>query len=111
MTTAIKAHQSTPELDRIYTDALWYCDKHGIESEDGFRQVMRVMAHGAFRNAIEPFLKMKAQIAALHIPRYALHADGKFESVPQELSPEEKKLWGQLNELIANEATRYGQSE
>ncbi|MDQ0571466.1 hypothetical protein QFZ42_003300 [Variovorax paradoxus] len=107
MTTAIKVSQFTPELDRIYSDARWHCDKYGVESEAGFRQVMGVMAHKAFRNAIEPFLKMKCQITALHIPRYVLHADGKFESLPQELSPEEKKLWDQLDEMIANEASRY----
>lgn len=107
MTTAIKARQFTPELDRIYTDARWYCDKHRVESEDGFRQVMGWLAHKAFRDAIEPLLKMKCQITALHIPQYVLHADGKFESIPQEFSPEEQKLWDQLDEMIANEAKRY----
>lgn len=107
MTTAIKASQYTPELQQIYFDARRHCDKYGVEDEEGLRQVMGAMAHKAFLSAIEPFLKMKYQITAHHMPRYVLHIDGRVESIPQELSPEEQKLWGQLDELINAERQRY----
>lgn len=107
MTTTLNMRQFTPEMEQIYFEARRHCDKHGIEGEDGLRQVMGAMAHKAFLAAIEPFIKMKCRITALHIPHCVLHADGSFESTPQKLSNEEQKAWDRLDELIENERRRY----
>lgn len=107
MTTAIIASQLTPELERIYFDALRHCDKYGIEGENGLRQVMGALAHRAFLEAIERFIKMKRQITALHMPQYRLYADGQFECIPQKLSPKEQEIMDQLDELIEIAWQRY----
>lgn len=110
MTTALNMCQFTPEMERIYCEARRYCDERGFEDEDGLRQVMGALAHRAFLVAIEPFIKMKCRITALHIPHCVLHADGSFESTPQKLTPEEQKVSGHLDELIEGERRRYSMS-
>lgn len=107
MTTAIKALHRTPELERIYFDALRYCDEREIKDEGGLRRVMGAMASRAFLAAIQPYTKIKAGIIANNMGFSIRHADGYIELAPK-LSPAEQKTMDLADELIASEAKRYG---
>lgn len=87
----------TPELEQIRFDALRHCDEHGIDDVDGLRRVMGALTQKAFLTAIEPYIKVKADVLAL-CPT----------PVTPQLSPEMQKTMDLADELIANEARRYG---
>jgi hypothetical protein len=107
MTTATEILRFSPALEQIRCDALRYCDKRGLLEDRHLQEAMAAMAHKAFRNAVEPYIKAKVDLMACGIGMVRVHADGTIEHVPEPLQPEAKKLWDQLDEMIANEAARY----
>lgn len=98
----------TPELEQIRFDALRYCDELGLGDEKHLQQAMAAMARKAFLNAIEPYIKAKVDLMACGVGMARTHADGTIEHIPQPLSPEAQKAFALADELIANEAKRYG---
>jgi hypothetical protein len=96
------------ELSAIRGQAIRYCHKHEITDHETFQKVEHAMRHEAFMRAIEPYVKQKAK---LHGFRYLKHFTlGKTpaETEYEWSDPEIPKMLAQWDELIADEAKRYG---
>lgn len=107
MTTATNISRLTPELEQIRFDALRYCEERGLWEDRHLQQAMAAMAHKAFQNAAEPYIKAKVDLMVRGIGMVRVHADGTIEHIPEPLQPEAQQLSDLLDEMIEHERRRY----
>jgi hypothetical protein len=94
------------EMDGFWHEARRYCDERDLPPES-VEKVAHALRSEAFRNAIQPFLKIKSDLMRVKVPKVTLHPDGRFESV-YEWTDVEKKAFAQVDELVADVAKRHG---
>lgn len=101
------------EVLAVEHEARRFCDLKGITDFDEFQRICASMRHAAFLDSIQPFLKLKTSVAYTRIiDRIVMNADGSNVRVEYKpLLPETQKALDQLDEMIQDEARRWGFSE
>jgi hypothetical protein len=105
MTTAMAAIEPH---DGFWYEARRYCDERDLGPET-VEKVANALRCEAYRDAIQPFLKIKSDLMLGKIPKITFHPDGRIESV-YDWTEEEKKAFAQVDEMIADVARRHGLS-
>ena len=102
----MNAIMAIQQPDSFWYEARRYCDEHdlGPESVEKIAQALRCEA---YRDAIQPLIKLKTDFYLAKIPRIIRHADGRIESI-YDWSEEERKAFAQVDALIADVARRQG---
>lgn len=102
----MSATMAMQEMDGFWFEARRYCDECDLPAQS-VEKIAHALRSEAFRDAIQPFLKIKADLMRFKVPKMTIYPDGRFESV-YEWTEEEKKAFAQVDELIADMVQRYG---
>ena len=93
----------------VESEARALCDRHGITDFDEYQRMCAYVRHRRFMEAIEPYQKMRVRIFAMQmLDRIVLNSDGSSETFYKPFPPEVEACLGQIDDLIAAEAKRWG---
>lgn len=106
--TAMLAVMQSFELTRIEGEARRICDERGWTSMDDLRKVADALRYEAFRDAIQPYIRIKCTVHSLTpLKRVTIGADGLGEE-EYEYSPTALETLKLADEMIAGVAKRFG---
>ena len=94
-------------LDSFDLKARAICTERGWTSAEDLARVSHGLRFHAYQEAIRPFVKIRADLLTMKMPKYTRHADGRVE-IEYEWTEEEKKINAKVDELIHAEAARVG---
>lgn len=95
-------------LENFQALAMHYCHKHDITDLETFQRVEHGLRYEAFMRAIEPFQRQKAKLYGFRFLKRITLGKSPMETEYEWLNPEIPKMLAQWDELIADEARRYG---
>lgn len=89
-------------------EARVHMDRHDLPLE-AYQQVRYAIAHRAYMEEIEPFIKKIVSVKSLAIPTYMRHADGRLEVSGDGLTDEMRKIVSHYQQQIDGIKARYDQ--
>lgn len=103
----MNAVEAITQPDHFRWEALRICDERdlGPECVDRIAHSLRLQA---FQEAIRPYQKIRADVYLYKNPKRFRLASGALMEPIYEWTDEEKKLFSQVDEVIAYIASRYG---
>lgn len=106
--TAMSVAMQSFELIQIESEARRICDARGWMSMDDLRKVADALRYQSFRDAIQPYIRIKCSVHNLTpLKRVTIGADGLGEA-EYEYSPTALETLKLADEMIAGVAKRFG---
>lgn len=86
--------------DWAYYEARRICDEQGITDMEACARIAAGLRHRAFTEAAQPFIKMKADVAAFAMPTWRVETDGTITMVNDGISDDQRATLKILDKMI-----------